>query len=471
MPKVCCDCIGEDYLHNQIKEDGEVTSCDYCRKEDNPTYELSDLAELVHHVLEEHYVMTPDYPDEGLEWLMAKEGMWEQQGQPVGDLICDLLNIGENISTDILEYLSNQYDPFGKDAMIDPSRYTSESQYEEKPIKTYEFQESWSFFRDEIQTHARFFNQEAKSALDHLFAGIHGLNTYDGEPVVQILSPTEPIYRSRLSLSIESLKHILETAPKSLGAPPNHLADVGRMNAEGISVFYGATDIDTCMAEIRAPVGSYVVSGSFYPLRDLRVLDLTRLQKVYLRGSLFDSKHSEALSRVHFLKRLQAELSEPVMPGSEARDYLSTQAVAEYLALHPEMQLDGVMYASSQVGKQNAEEQANQRKNIVLFVHASVLKKYELPPGSTLTASYYCGDPNDPDPYFLITEEVPEVKEGEIEEDSAMNDLLGASHMHEHDDNSEITRYEASLKLDLESIGVRRVQGVSYQSTCYPVSR
>ena len=35
------------------------------------------------------------------------------------------------------------------------------------------------------------------------------------------------------------------------------------MNAAGISVFYGAMEEETCIAEARAPVGSYVVIGRF----------------------------------------------------------------------------------------------------------------------------------------------------------------------------------------------------------------
>ena len=35
------------------------------------------------------------------------------------------------------------------------------------------------------------------------------------------------------------------------------------MNAPGIRAFYGAMEESTCLAEIRAPVGSHVVVGRF----------------------------------------------------------------------------------------------------------------------------------------------------------------------------------------------------------------
>ncbi len=49
------------------------------------------------------------------------------------------------------------------------------------------------------------------------------------------------------------------------------------MNAPGISVFYGALDEATCIAEARAPVGSHVVVAKFHLLRPVRLLDFDAL--------------------------------------------------------------------------------------------------------------------------------------------------------------------------------------------------
>ena len=152
------------------------------------------------------------------------------------------------------------------------------------------------------------------------------------------------------------------------------------MNSEGISVFYGATDVDTCIAEIRAPVGGYVVIGRLLPLRELCLLDLMRLEKVLLQVSPFDAEHTESLSRVHFFRQLVAKLSQPVMPGSESMDYLPTQVVAEYLKAHPDMKLDGMMFASSQTARaqeEDADTREQKGKNVVLFSHACGLEEYD----------------------------------------------------------------------------------------------
>ncbi len=471
MSHVCADCIGEEYLRNQIIQSGDVAHCDYCQSEDNPTIELDELAELIHSVLQEHFYMTSPDP-EGVDLLLAKEGWWEQPGEPVTYAIMNLIDSSEDLAEAIRKYLSNQYDPWGKDAMIDPCPYADDSQYEERAIDTYEFQESWSSFRQEILSRSRFFNQAAKSALEHLFKGVAQLVTHDGEPVVQVIGPKDSVFRARLAKSSDALEEILKATPGSLGAPPGRYASAGRMNAEGISVFYGATDIHTCVAEIRAPVGGYVVIGRFAPLRELRILDLTRLGKVFLRGSFFDAQHTESLSRVHFLKRLEAELSQPVMPGSESRDYLPTQVVAEYLAAHPDMELDGVMFASSQIAVDAGEEtdtQEQQGKNVVLFSHASRLERYDVPDGTEIEVHRYHGDPDDPDHSIWIWETVPDAPESEdsASEPDTIFDLWNPVHSSALPEDLA----DPSIRLDMESIEVRRIKGVSYQTFSFDVSR
>ena len=471
MSKVCADCIGESFLHEQVMQYSVVDFCDFCQSDENPTIDLEDLAEQVHSILEEHFYMTSPDP-EGVDLLAAKEGYWEQSGEPVTYAIMNLIDSSEELAEALREHLSDKYDPRGKDALADPCPYASDSQYEERPVDTYEFQESWSSFRQEILSRSRFFNQVAKSALEHLFQGVTQLVTHTGDPVVRVLSPIDSIFRARLAKSNEALEGILKSAPKSLGAPPGRYASAGRMNAEGISVFYGATDAYTCIAEIRAPVGSYVVTGRFSPLRELRLLDLTRLRNVFLQGSLFDSEHTESLSRVHFLKRIEAELSQPVMPGSESRDYLPTQVVAEYLWIHSDLRLDGVMFASSQIAVEEGEEsdtEDQQGKNVVLFSHACGLERYDIPDGTEIEVHRYHGDPDDPEHSIGIWETVPDSseQEGDLSSQDRAFDLWNLV----HPSDSPEDEVDSSVGLNMESIEVRRIEGVSYQTFSYDVTR
>jgi RES domain len=46
------------------------------------------------------------------------------------------------------------------------------------------------------------------------------------------------------------------------------------MNAQGIAVFYGATDPLVALADVRPPVGSTVAVGRFELIRPVRLLDV-----------------------------------------------------------------------------------------------------------------------------------------------------------------------------------------------------
>ena len=58
------------------------------------------------------------------------------------------------------------------------------------------------------------------------------------------------------------------------------------MNPTGVSVFYGAFNAKTCLAEIRLPVGATAVTASFRVVRPINVLDLTVLEAHPLGFSL-----------------------------------------------------------------------------------------------------------------------------------------------------------------------------------------
>ncbi|EPG7916169.1 RES family NAD+ phosphorylase, partial [Pseudomonas aeruginosa] len=187
----------------------------------------------------------------------------------------------------------------------------------------------------------------------------------DEEVVVRLLTPEDapPIYRARTCMTYTDVGGIAANPARNLGAPPKERAADGRMNPAGVPAFYGAFERETCIAELRPPVGATVVSGEFRLNRMVRVLDFGRFEKADLgpAPSFFDPKHHAKTGRREFLKYLHNEITVPVLPGAE-RDYLITQVIAEYLATHCKPRIDGVIFKSVQ---QSAGS------NIVLFSHVA----------------------------------------------------------------------------------------------------
>src|SRR3546814_20034581 len=96
------------------------------------------------------------------------------------------------------------------------------------------------------------------------------------------------------------------------------------MNAAGLPAFYGATEAQTALAEVRPPVGSWVVIARFSALRPLKLLDLTLLSQIQLREgvSLFDAKTVAMAYRRDFLRPICEQIVAPVMQAHPTRNYL-----------------------------------------------------------------------------------------------------------------------------------------------------
>ncbi len=372
--RVCYACVGDRILAGKIEEEGSRGLCSYCGKS-HETLTLDRLADRIDEVLQKHFVDTPSGPSD-FEYVLIREGLWEweREGDPVVCVIADMAGLSEETAEDMTALLSDRYAyRAAKEGWENP--YGFEAWYEERKPNDRGFRDIWTEFRRRIRSRARFFSTYAEEALGKVFGGLTAHKAYDGKPVIWEIGTEDEnrfVWRARNAQSTAELEDVLKSPTREIGPPPSRRATGGRMNAPGIPVFYGAMDECTCIAEIRPPVGSYVVVARFELLRPVRLLDCDVLGKIYVEGSHFDPDYAVRRDHVVFLRRLVSEIGRPVMPRNEAFDYLTTQAVAEYLA--NKAGLDGIVFRSSQTGGEG--------RNVVLFNHACGVEPYELPQGT-----------------------------------------------------------------------------------------
>jgi hypothetical protein len=241
------------------------------------------------------------------------------------------------------------------------------------------------------------------------------------------------------------------------------------MNAAGISVFYGAKEADTCIAEVRAPVGSYVVLGRFEIIRPIRLLDLDVLTKVTTDCSWFAPEFAVRSNRAAFLRHLVREISKPIMPRDEEFEYLPTQAVSEYLASCVEPPIDGINFHSAQTAREG--------RNVVLFHHASGVELYDLPEGAKVDVRMGGWAPEEDYDNITVCETLsrsnpaeenkpaPGVVSLKVVLERAPPDALGGER------NDDAWFANPTLKLDVGKIEVFRIEAVNYQKTERRVSR
>lgn len=231
------------------------------------------------------------------------------------------------------------------------------------------------------------------------------------------------------------------------------------MNAHGISVFYGATNDQVAIAEVRPPVGSWVAVAKFVIIRPLHLLDLTVFKDVHDMGSIFDSSLKGRLERVAFLRTLGRRMAHPVMPDDEALDYLPIQALADFLAKINEPCLDGIIFPSAQ---------AKQGHNVVLFHHAARVKPMALSKDTTVSTGFWTEDGWEPE--YLVHEEVPPERPATVPTDSdeefpAMLVPYPAEPPHWNDDSR-----QSALQIDTESVAVHEVSWVEVNTMRHTVN-
>lgn len=406
---ICEQCVEEPFLSSEIATTGQIAACSYCESEAQ-CWTIEQLADRVEQAFAEHYVRTSNEPDDWQQSLLRDKESdydWERNGEPVHDAIACATRIPDEAVADVLEVLGERHSDFDTAAMGDECEFDADSYYEQKDTSDATWQYEWRLFERTLKTEARYFSRAATDHLAAVFGRIDQLGTLDGKPMVVDAGPGKSIsilFRARVFQSEEPLKEALCRPDRHLGSPPARAAAAGRMNARGISVFYGATSPGVALAEVRPPVGSQVALATFRITRPLRLLDLSALENASDGGSVFDPTLLQRLERVSFLQSLGSKMTRPVMPDDQEFDYLSTQAVADFLATENDPTLDGILFNSTQ---------SEEGDNIVLFHKASRVKSMDLPAGVKLSANTMSCDSDGWYPDYCVREDAPMLDEAE----------------------------------------------------------
>jgi len=178
--------------------------------------------------------------------------------------------------------------------------------------------------------------------------------------ILTTLKKEEEVYRAR----IDNENSITEYS--QLSSPPSKLSNHNRFSPQGISFFYGAKDIATCIAEIRPNLAENVTIGSFKLIKDLQVADL--VNGLGKRRSIYDSNYDFYFDEFHkpFLNQFIHEIAKPIRLGDAKLDYIPTQAFVECLRFVIDTELDGIIFKSS----------TNEGGvNVVLFKDKDILSK------------------------------------------------------------------------------------------------
>ena len=208
--------------------------------------------------------------------------------------------------------------------------------------------------------------------------------------------------------------------------------------------------------------GSHVVLGKFQLSRDVKLLDLGALSRVFANSSYFEPAHGFKKAKTAFIRCLVSEISRPVMPRDVDREYLPTQFVASYLAHRAKPNLDGIIFPSSQT--------SDDEQNVALFNHARRVDPYELPQGSETEVFVNSSVDEEDDDDIFISETLPSVVPGgdSLGEEGQRGPVIVMDYDNREEDENSVP---PTLKLDMKSIEVRAIKSVKFGTRSRSVSR
>ena len=432
----CFGCIGNSFLRHRIKRERRYDICSYCGSK-RSCWPIDRIAEVVEPLFSRDYIQVGTSED-------------TVDGAGLEEILVSYVGVAENIAADLGLALwrkaASTFNKYGDERFTDDARYKESTEFLSR------VEQIWREMRHKVHHESRFFSPAVRCFLDYTFAKVESLKDTDGNSVVEILPVGTTIYRARVALDETQLEAILTSLPEQLAAPRGRQARAGRMNAAGVTVFYGAFDAETCLAEVRPPVGCRVVTGGFKLLRAVRVLDFDRLASIPLDADPFDTAYVPALERWQFLRTLNRRFSAAVMPGVEDLEYVLTQMACEYLSEIAAPTLDGIAFPSAQVN--------GARRNIALFERAATTLKWPRPTESSTTYSY--SQTSDTDWEHTVTTEIPKVSnanENGFSDDAWFDELNLMANMLEFKRRD----FLPTLELSELSVNVVDIKAVSYE--------
>ena len=298
---VCFECIDDLYLKEIIKEEGALLECSVCGNESNNAFSIEQLGKLLEPIMREHFLpgdSIKEFGEDDDEW-------WTQEGEPMSWAVQLVLDQYFDFADEIVDAVIEAEDVGSHDGV--DSFWDKTSNYVEKRVEAGHFFYEWESTLEELKHSRRFFSPAAQNLFGRLFDGVEDLKAWNGKtflPVVRRLPVGTKLFRARICKSSSMLQDILEDPFRHVGPPPKEHAQAGRMNPEGVNVFYGAREVDTCLAETRPALGSDVAIITLMTTKSIRVLDFSRLEQS--RGgkalSYFQPDYEEQVNKRDFLQ-------------------------------------------------------------------------------------------------------------------------------------------------------------------------
>lgn len=345
---VCWGCVDDAYLKQIIRCEGKRRTCSVCNRRIRNAYTVEQLGKLMEPILREYF----SHGEAVKRFGVDDKEWWEQEGDDLSWVVQEVLGQHFDFEDELIGAIVDAEDCWPPDG--DEQFFDTTQRFVARRFLPHHYRHQWHCVVKDLKCQRRFFCESARRLFDELFAGVDDLRAWSDEKeafvrVVRTLPAGFELLRARQVTNRRQLQQILSNPVQHVGPPPPECARAGRMNAEGVVVFYGALEVETALAEMRPPLGGDLVVGRFRTTVPLQLLDLGRLAQIRPSRELsyFQPHFREQMERTAFLRQLHKLIAQPIGPESET-EYLITQTLAEYLAHVHDPRFGGLLFGSVQ---------------------------------------------------------------------------------------------------------------------------
>ncbi|MDP9442096.1 MAG: RES domain-containing protein [Actinomycetota bacterium] len=334
---VCLRHVNDDALASRVREfiDDETT-CDLCQAAGAVAIDV--ITNVVRTAIYERFKPAQDW---NAPWDEIESGE-ESRVYDLGELLDGELGLFDAVDEDLYEAIDAS---FGSDTM-----WVTTFEYDMRPRDKDVL--GWSEFRSLVQHKSRYLQLDEQSFVAKMYGVpsprgmLHRVAALvDRHQLYRTIGTDQLLWRGRVDD-----RRRPKWGPAELASAPARFARQSRMSAAGISMFYGALDVDTVAAELAGDARRWLMAGAFRAARSLRVIDLTELPPF---PSPFAERAARRDDELLFLREFCDDVSRPVLePELVHVEYAPTQVVTEYLryAFVPRRRkrpVDGIVYQSS----------------------------------------------------------------------------------------------------------------------------
>lgn len=342
--KVCLNHFDQKPIKKFIRRNADMGYCDYCNK-NKYVIALEDLMIFMMEAVQAFYTDPANFMS-----YNSREGGYLGNVYDSSEILQEHFGLEINEET-----LFN--DIF--DSLDYSKGWANEMEYYDSPSDKLLY--SWKYFKQLVKNRSRYFFGLVKDLnSEHYLINSNDMLKEIGDSIkkfnlINVLPAGTVLYRCRQHKEGD----LMVTTPKGMTSPPDENAvNANRMSPAGISMFYGAFQVETSLAETLDYENNdleFCTTVGFITNTELTIIDLSALPDL---PSPFDQKKLKDYYRISFMRDFVKDLMSPIKRDGRVHiDYVPTQVVTEYFRfpfsdkLKGNKRIHGIVYPSSKNGK------------------------------------------------------------------------------------------------------------------------